>query len=87
MLHKCWLPFFTAFGDDLIIYLDLGVDDPGLSVISLERQVKEEKVLERITVDVLSEPTHFLIEINSGFDSANLFIDKGDWEYRSGIAE
>ena len=86
MLHGGLLPLLAALRDDLLVDGDLGADDLNLRVIETERGVKKQMVLEGLPIDVKGELTDFLVEIDSGFDAANIVRD-GYRAYRSSSAE
>ena len=86
MLHCTWLPLFAALRDDFLVDGDRGADNLDLRVIERERGVKEGQVLEGLVIDFEEEFTNVLIEVDFGFDAADI-VRKGDREDRRGIAE
>ena len=75
------MPLLATFGDDLLVYRDLGADDLGLCIIQTWRSVKDGVALEGLSVDVKGELTLLLVQIDWGFDSADLIkeYDRENW--------
>ena len=78
MLHDGLLPLFAALGDDHLVDGDLSADGLGGHLTQAERGIEECVVLEGLPVDVKDEFPQFLVEIDSGLDTAILFVNKGD---------